>query len=96
MSFWNSLKKIGKKVWGGIKKVGKIAVPIIRGIKKGKDYLGKHMGFISKIPVVGKYAKTAFDTLGKPIDIADAGITAAQRAGRKDYLGAGRALYDAL
>lgn len=96
MSFWKKLgrmfKRMGKKIATGARRIGKKVAPVIHKIKKVKDTISPYIGLISKVPVVGKYAKTAFDVLEKPIDVADGVTTGIEKASKKDYKGGAEAI----
>lgn len=85
--FGNFFKRIGKRAWGGIKKVGKVAAGVMHGVKRVKDWFGKQMNVVGKIPVVGSYIKAGYDTVGTAIDIADLGTRGAEYINRRGVKG---------
>ena len=61
MGFFDFVKKIGKSVWNGVKKVGKFVADTGDKIKGG---IGKAYNFVKGIPVIGNMVEDALD---KPV-----------------------------
>lgn len=94
MSFWSSIKSIGKSIGHGIRKVGKAISSVGRPIHRAAS---KAFNFVKHIPVVGEMVsnspvggaiQTGLDVGGKILNVTD-------KAGDGDFLGAGKAAANA-
>lgn len=101
MGFFDFVKKIGKGLWNGVKKVGKFVSDTGDKIKGG---IGKAYNFVKGIPVIGNMVEEA---INKPVleglsvkDIANTADSKFQQfkgvnnaIQNDDYVGAGMRAY---
>jgi uncharacterized protein (DUF697 family) len=94
MGFFDFVKRIGKSVVKGVRRIGKtvsdIGRPIHRTIKKGYN-------FVKHIPVIGSaVANTPVGkTIESALDVSDKALNVAEKFGDGDMKGGAMGMYNA-
>lgn len=93
MGFFDFVKRVGKSIGSGIKRVGKtihdVGTPIVRTVRKAHN-------FVKSIPVIGGMVKNSgvSQAIDKGLDVADKSLNIVEKASKGDFIGAGKSAYN--